>query len=245
MNLTDLQNYYSKLLIIQYAGQPKFQQFIQLVANQSLCDGLFLELQDCFHLDNAVGAQLTIIGKIVGVPRDVFGINPYASYFNFTRATTEPASNGFNRATTPIDTEYFMRAQTNYTYTLTDWQLLQLIYLKIIFNNTYSSWSALKEALFSIFNGAIDIVSPANNLNFFTFTRAAGTPASTGFNRATTPTDAYNFMRSADLYSGTYGSTLMQLSYIVRQPYYVVMTIAQFLKIVPHSSGVNYVVTQV
>ena len=253
---------------------PKFQQFIQLVSNQSTCDGLFLELQDCFDLNVAVGEQLTILGEIVGVPRNVFGINPYADYFNFTRATTEPASNGFNRATTLVDTEYFQRAQVNYTYTLTDQQLFWLIQLKVIFNNTYSSFSALKNALWNTYQGGIDIVAPDAGYTYFNFTRATSEPSSIGFNRTAgdpsakfndsvvefndstatfndvksptpSPPDTYHFLRSADYWSGYYGSALMQLSYTVKEPYYVTMQIAKFLNIIPHSSGVNQVLNYV
>jgi hypothetical protein len=223
---------------------PKFQQLIQLVTNQSTCDGLFLELQNCFWLDQAVGEQLTIIGEIVGAPRNVYGINPYANYFNFTRATTEPASNGFNRATTPVDTKYFQRAQVNYTYTLTDQQLYWLIQLKIIYNNTYSSWSALKNALWEAYSGGIDIIAPDPGWEYFNFTRATSEPASVGFNRAKTPTDSYFFERSANFSSGT-RSSLMLLAYRVQQPYYVTMKIAKFLNIIPHSSGVNQVLNYV
>jgi hypothetical protein len=241
--LTALQNFYSDLLIYQYRGMPKAYATIQMVANQSLCDGLFFEFPTSFNLDTAVGAQLTIIGKIVGVPRNIFGINPWATYFNFTRATLpNPASTGFNRATTPSDADNILRAQVQNTYTCTDFELLNLIKIKIIYNNCYSSFSQLKKALWSYFEGDIDIISPDNGKTFFNFTRANGTPASVGFNRTNTHVDANYVMRTVQ--GGGVQPSIMQINYSVKEPYYVVMTIANFLNILPHSCGVAVSVTQ-
>lgn len=227
-----LLEYYVSILILQYRPKPKFQAMNRLVANQSTCDGLFLQLQNCFNLDQAIGAQLTILGKIVGVPRNVFGINPFAVYFSFTRAAGTPASVGFNRATTPVDSDFFLRAQVQSSYTLTDFELLNLIYLKIIYNNTYSSFRALKNALYNRWNGAIDIIADSTTTEFFNFTRALSEPPSNGFNRSTTPSDTKFFMRASEY-------NLMKLNYVVYQPYYTVMQVAQFLNIVPRSMGVT------
>lgn len=236
--ILQMQQYYANLLIYQYRGLPKAFQTIQLYVNQAICDGLFFLIQNAFNLNTAVGAQLTIIGKIVGVPRQVFGIAPYAVYFSFTRSQGTPPSVGFNRASTPIDPDFFLRAQIQNTYTLTDFEMLNLIKLKIIYNNTFSSFSQLKIALFNTFSGGIDIASPGNNKTFFNFTRARGVPSSIGFNRASTPSDPDNFMRASDY------NWLMQLNYFVKQPYYTVVQIAQFLNILPHSCGVGVTVTQ-
>jgi hypothetical protein len=241
--LTALQQFYSNLLIYQYRGMPKAYATIQMVANQSLCDGLFFEFPAAFNLNTAVGAQLTIIGKIVGVPRNIFGINPWATYFNFTRASSpNPASTGFNRATSPQDPDYILRAQVQYTYTCTDFELLNLIKLKIIYNNCFSSFSQLKKALWSYFNGAIDLIEPDNGKTFFNFTRANGTPASIGFNRAGSAPDPDYVMRTVQ--GGGVQQSIMQINYSVKQPFYVVMMIAQFLNILPHSCGVGVTVTE-
>lgn len=237
--LQQVLNYYANLLIYQYRGMSKAYQTIQMVANQSICDGLFFALSTAFNLNTAVGAQLTIIGKIVGVPRNVFGIAPYATYFNFTRSQGSPASVGFNRATTPVDPDFFLRAQVQSTYTLTDFEMLNLIKLKIIYNNTFSSFSQLKTALYKTFSGDIDITSPGGGSTYFNFTRARGEPPSVGFNRATTHVDADHIMRAKNY------NWLMQLNYTVKQPYYTVVTVAQFLDILPRSMGVSTTVTKI
>lgn len=238
MNFTQLQQYYVGLLILQYAGLPKFMQMIELVCNSALCDGLFLQFPEAFNLQTAVGDQLTLLGKIVGVPRNVIGINPFAVYFNFTLYAGSPTSVGFNRFATLTDADNINRWQSNATYTLTDFELLSLIYLKIIYNNLSNSFSQLKNALWEYFDGSINILSPDVSATYFNFTRFIGQPASIGFNRFATLTDQYNIERWSQHH-------IMLLSYTVKQPYYNVMSIAQFLNIVPHSMGVQVTVTQI
>lgn len=234
--------YYQGLLILQYAGLPKFMQFINLVVNSALCDGLFLEFPSAFSLTTAVGNQLTLLGEIVGVPRSVFGINPYAVYFNFTRANGSLTSIGFNRWSTLVDPDNIDRWQVQNTYILTDLQLLQLIYLKIVYNNS-NSFSQIKNGLYQYFNGSIDIIAPdisattGLSVTYFNFTRFVNSPTSVGFNRWSTLVDPDYFERWSQY-------QLMQLNYIVKQPYYNVVTIAQYLNIMPHSMGVTVNVTQ-
>lgn len=233
-------DYYANILIYQYKGMPKAFQTVQLYVNQAVCDGLFFLIQAAFNLNTAVGAQLTIIGQIIGVPRQVYGIAPYAVYFSFTRANGEPASIGFNRATTPVDPDNILRAQVQNTYTLTDFEMLNLIKLKIIYNNVFSSFSQLKIALYNTFAGGIDIVAPDTDMTYFNFTRAYKiSPASVGFNRASTYIDPDNIFRTQNF------NWLMQINYTVSQPYYTVVQIAQFLNIMPHSCGVGVTVEQI
>ncbi len=238
MTLEELQEYYADLLIVQYKPKSKAYSTIKLVANQSLCDGLFLEFDVAFNLDTAVGAQLTILGKIVGVPRNVLGLDLNSTFFNFTRYAGTPASVGFNRYATPVDPDYIARWLSNASYVLNDFELNALIRLKIIFNNTFSSFSQLKIALYEVFSGNIDIVAPDMGMTYFNFTRYGTVPASVGFNRYTTLSDPDNIERWSQ-------SSLMNLVYTVKQPYYNVVTVAQFLKILPHSTGVQTTVNQI
>lgn len=240
MTFAQLQQYYIGLLILQYAGLPKFTQFIQLVCNSALIDGLFLEFPSAFNLQTAVGAQLTLLGQMVGAPRNVFGISPFTTYFNFTIYTGSPTSIGFNRFSTLVDPDNIDRWQVDATYTLTDFELLNLIYLKIIFNNLSNSFSQLKNALYGYFDGAIDVLAPNQGENFFNFTRYTAQPSSNGFYRySSLPTpDPDNIERWSQY-------TVKTITYTVKQPYYNVVTIAQFLNIMPHSMGVKVIVNQI
>lgn len=156
-------NYYSEELIIQYNSLPLANQTIEALVNCSVCDGLIFEMQNAFNLTTAVGNQLTIIGAIVGAPRNVYGINLTDTFFNFTRYTGVPASVGFNRYTTPVDPDFIARWESTATYTLTDNELRALIYLKIMYNNYYTSLGIIVPALFAIFNGLIDVTDNFNS----------------------------------------------------------------------------------
>jgi len=69
MNLTDTINYYANLLIIQYRNKPKAVATIKAIVSLFLSDDIFLQVQDAFDLDTAVGVQLDVLGKYTGVSR--------------------------------------------------------------------------------------------------------------------------------------------------------------------------------
>ena len=74
---------YRKLLIIQYADKPNAQEHVNLIMGKlEEVYSLANSLEEAFDLDIAVGKQLDIIGKIVGISRRV----PFAvpkNYFGF------------------------------------------------------------------------------------------------------------------------------------------------------------------
>lgn len=137
---------------------------VQLLVNQSLCDGLPQELQTCFNLNTAVGNQLTILGTIVGVPRNVFGLDLVNTFFAFTdyaTGTTSPI--GFGSYTdNPYSTSLFRSYFDSATYMLTDGQMLQLILLKILFNNTYSSTKNIIDGLWELYGDDVQFVDNKN-----------------------------------------------------------------------------------
>lgn len=159
-----LLQYYSDLLIVQYKNSPKMIATVQLLVNQSLCDGLPQELQTCFNLSTAVGNQLTILGEIVGVPRNIFGLDLTNTFFNYTDyATGTTSAIGFGSYTTsPYSSSLFRSYFDSATYTLTDYQLQQLIYLKILFNNTYSSTKNIVDGLWNLFGSAVQFIDNKN-----------------------------------------------------------------------------------
>lgn len=155
-NEQDLLDYYSDLLIFQYKTQPNMIATTQLLVNQSLCDSLPQELQVCFDLDTAVGAQLNILGDIVGVSRNIYGLDLSHTFFNYTNYVGEPAAIGFGNYTdSPYPNSLFRSYFDSATYTLTDFEMRTLINLKILFNNTYSSTKNIVEGLWAIFGNSV------------------------------------------------------------------------------------------
>ena len=169
MTNADLLTYYQNRLIVQYKNLPKAQQTIACLSNRATCDGLFLSLANCFNLNTATGNQLTILGKIVGVPRNIYGLDLVHTFFNFTNYSGVPASNGFNNWTTVTDADLIANWQSNAIYTTTDFEMLTLIRLRIMYNNYYPSLGKIKNALYSTFNGSIDVVDNLNTTITYNF----------------------------------------------------------------------------
>lgn len=92
MTTQELINYYANLLIIQYIGKPKAYATIQALVKMVVMDQLPLAAQNAFNMDGtAIGVQLDVLGKYVGVTRngyDLFG-NPItlndADFFTFIK----------------------------------------------------------------------------------------------------------------------------------------------------------------
>ena len=83
---------YTNLLIKQYWEKPKAKSEIQLKSETWETARAFLKsLDDAFDLDLAVGAQLDVLGRIVGIPREVPDVVEN-TYFGFDN---NPDSLGF------------------------------------------------------------------------------------------------------------------------------------------------------
>lgn len=240
---TELKNYYANLLITQYRNKSKAVATVKCLVNQATCEGLALQLSTAFSLETAIGEQLTILGKIVGVPRNIYGLDLTHTFFSLTSYYGTPPSVGFGRYTdSPYSSDIFLRYKNFGIYTLTDFEMRALIKLKIIFNNTYSSFKNIKDALYLYFAGAIDIGNPEINFDttgvYFTFTRYGGTPASNGFGRYTSSpypngTQFYRYRNYSN----------MVMTYLVDTAYTRVIQSAQFLGVVPRPAGVKLNIT--
>jgi hypothetical protein len=69
MTTQEIIEYYSKLLIIQYATKPKAVGTVQSLVGLVVMDQLPAQLRDAFNIDTAVGVQLDVLGKYAGVTR--------------------------------------------------------------------------------------------------------------------------------------------------------------------------------
>ena len=68
--IEDLIQSYVNLLIIQYADKPNAKQQIEDYTRGIVNNDIFGQIQDAFNLDTAVGDQLDILGKYIGIDRN-------------------------------------------------------------------------------------------------------------------------------------------------------------------------------
>jgi hypothetical protein len=173
MSYLDILDQYAGLLVVQYKTKPKAQQTVKLIANTSACDGLPLALRDAFVLDTAYGEQLSVIGRIVGVPRNILGLDLQHVYFTVTRYSGTPASIGFLRYTSGASSTLILRYAQNATYVLSDAEMLAVIRLKIIANSQALTYADIQESLYNYFSGAIYIKRSASlmQIDYYVATR--------------------------------------------------------------------------
>ena len=165
-----LLNYYASKLIIQYNGLPKATATIEALVNCSICDNFFLTLQNCFNLETATGEQLTIIGRLVGVPRLVYGLDLVDTFITFTNWNGQPASVGYNTwANTSPDPDKWASWLSTVVYSPTDFEMLALIQLKIMRNNYFPSLGQLVPPLYEIFGNGITLTDNFNKTISYTF----------------------------------------------------------------------------
>lgn len=157
ITLNELKTYYKNLLINQYRNKTNARATIGAMVSEIWLDGLPMEEAVCFDIDTAVGAQLDIIGRIIGVNREIPGLDLTNTYFEFTdysaTAGTDFASYSDLGTTGILWRRYFVDAVTN----MVDDQMRAVIKLKIIFNCFSRSMKKIKEALYAEFSGSIDI----------------------------------------------------------------------------------------
>jgi hypothetical protein len=92
-DLQTLADYYASLLVLQYKDKPRARAMVRLFAKQFLADNLIDAVRTAFDVDTAAGAQLDIIGKYVGLPRNI-GPASGAEFFGFFNySETPPFSN--------------------------------------------------------------------------------------------------------------------------------------------------------
>jgi hypothetical protein len=79
MTVNEIVEYYVNLLIIQYANKAKARATIDALVRPVVMDKVTLDVQEGFNLDTAVGSQLDMIAKYVGVTRSASTLSGYTT----------------------------------------------------------------------------------------------------------------------------------------------------------------------
>lgn len=170
INFDDIKTYYSNLLIYQYRNKPKAKATIELLVKELVENTLIFDIERTFDVETAIGKQLDIIGKYVGVSRaqyKKFGdITKYFSVNDINENILNWSQNGFNDFINDIslwkEEKFLDYNNQNENYFLDDIQLRYLIKFKIIFNNNVFSIKNIIENLYNYFKTDILIFDNYN-----------------------------------------------------------------------------------
>ena len=171
--LQQLHDYYSNLLIIQYNGKPKARAHVQFLVDLIFANVLILQIQDAFDWRTAVGLQLDIIGKWVGVTRNYNGAlywgNTFLAYPKANQLVptdlTDNLQHGYSdyesfNSDTDSDSDSDTDTDGTLTYQklgfieqqLSDDDYRIIIGLKIIKNNINHTAKNIDDAIWEYFN---------------------------------------------------------------------------------------------
>lgn len=161
MTLREVCDYYTDLLIFVYRSKPKARANIGIYVKQALGDMMAKQLETCFNVDTAIGPQLDIIGKYVGISRNIGDPAP-VDYFGFVsyEGADPQNTNGFTDYTSNINQGPLFYSYTDLGAQATDLSDLQyafMIKLKIALNNSDASLYDIQNRLKSFFNGVITV----------------------------------------------------------------------------------------
>ena len=179
---------YAGLLRVDYRNYARAAATIKIYAKQAIADMLEVDVQNGFDVDTAVGAQLDILGKYVGIPRNIGDPTP-RPYYQFSDSDGTIRVNGFQDATNPAQnaaaiwySALFLGAENT---SLTDAAYVLMIKLKIILNANDGTLASIQQFLHDFLPGLVALVD--NKDMTLTYTLSNRTPVSTAVLEAYLP----------------------------------------------------------
>jgi hypothetical protein len=177
--IEELINYYVGLLIIQYANKPKAKAHIDLIVRAILAEAIYLDVLNGYDLETAVGVQLDIIGKYVGVTR-YYGEIDLENYFGLTDyAEVNPdADPKFGLCTYATYEGFSYNGTLTYNSIVTVQNALSdddfriLIKLAIIQNTSNHSTGDIDDRLYELFGDQIRLEVLVTKKIYYFFTTA-------------------------------------------------------------------------
>ncbi len=171
MTVEELANYYANILIIQYASKDKAVATIKGNATILAIDNIEFDVSAGFDLNTAVGKQLDIIGKWVGIdraykggllPENLFGMVRYGQDKNGT------GQKGFKKYGEDKVGRFLTYADTASENLLSDNDYRLLLRLQIVSNNSDCTHKSIDEQLYQFFGNTV-IASTTNQMDITYF----------------------------------------------------------------------------
>jgi len=168
MTTEELISYYSNLLIMQYHEQPKAIAHIKAVVAEYIADQIISQVLNGFNIDTAIGKQLDIIGKYVGISRIVNGF-PFGREYLGMPSYDDPSPDTYIGFYVYGDTTtaFFARyGDEKNQYQMNDEEMRYLIKLKIAQNKSIHSLSEIDEIIEEFFEvSGTPVVAVTDNLD--------------------------------------------------------------------------------
>jgi hypothetical protein len=204
-----LKEYYQDLLIMQYHDKPKAREVVKANIEEELCNLLEQKVKDAFDVDTAIGVQLDIIGKWVGIER-IFKGQKYDNQAWFSLPRYNQKTNSFMHGFSTYATFEEEGGYLTYDFILgtknklNDNDFRMLIKLKIIRNNIPHSPKPIDDAMYKLFADTLYTVWNEMVYNSDAFT-VVGSPTITsdgvasGFSNAFASYVSANGLNAKDL----------------------------------------------
>lgn len=153
---TELIEYYVNLLIIQYHNKIKARAHISALVTAAMIYDIAIAVQDGFNIETAIGAQLDILSKIIGVDRIVTGASFTRDYFGYALYTDPGPTYAFfgyaDYTNTSVDEQFRLYIEDNRAlYDLNDTELRMMLKMQIIKNNSNGSMKSIDDLLTAFF----------------------------------------------------------------------------------------------
>lgn len=155
--ISDLIKYYQNLLIVQYHNKRTAKSEIELAVKTFTGDNIIPQI--IFDVDTSVGAQLDLIGKIVGLSRIAEGFtfaNKYFSYNDYSDPMPNAQGRGYSDIGNPAEAIFkdYDEARKS-IYSMTDGQYRKMIRLKILANNGIATNKYVCDSLYQLFGNGM------------------------------------------------------------------------------------------
>ena len=151
--------YYCNLLIIQYQNKPKAKQTICALINQMMIYDIIIQVRDGYDIDTAIGHQLDILGKYLGVDRVVTGVDFTRDWYGFSDyGDTAPFDNQpmIDYGDEIPDYNWYTYADSKQSlFSLLDPEFRQILRFKLIQNYSNLSNKDIDEFLFAYFGNSV------------------------------------------------------------------------------------------
>lgn len=157
MTDAELVQYYVDLLIIQYKTLPKASATVQAYMEALIIFELIDDVNNGYDLDTAIGAQLDVLGKYIGVERTVTSFPFDRDYFGYLRyGETSGLFLGYSTYGNVPDVQMFTY-NSGGAFDLTDSEYRLFLQLKAKQNIAFFSLGTIDQIIFDIFGTDVSV----------------------------------------------------------------------------------------